>query len=125
MIIHFTILGNQENLKGNPVPYQRVVGRALWTRQAKRYAAWKEYVQEQYWKQAEERNFIGKPFTELKRARMSIEIYWANEAHGDPDNVFKGIADALFVNDKNLGGSFEFEMDKKMPRVEVKIEIIE
>jgi hypothetical protein len=29
---------------------------------------------------------------------MAIDIFWANEQHGDADNVWKGIADALFEN---------------------------
>ena len=38
---------------------------------------------------------------------MSIKIHWVNGVHADPDNVFKGLADALFKNDKFLDGAFE------------------
>jgi Holliday junction resolvase RusA-like endonuclease len=38
---------------------------------------------------------------------MDIKVYWMNGNHGDPDNIFKGLADALFINDKFLDGSFE------------------
>lgn len=62
-----------------------------------------------------------KPLTILKNsARMDIKIAWANEHHGDPDNIFKGIADALFYDDKHLAGSFEFEHGKD-GKVEVNI----
>ena len=38
---------------------------------------------------------------------MHLKIFWADETHGDADNVFKGVADSLFENDKELDGSFE------------------
>ena len=44
---------------------------------------------------------------ESYRAEMHLKIYWADEKHGDADNVFKGIADSLFENDKELDGSFK------------------
>ena len=57
-----------------------------------------------------------------ERARMDIRIYHRNGIHGDADNIFKGIADALFKNDKYLDGSFEthYSPDGK-GRVEVDI----
>lgn len=58
------------------------------------------------------------------KARMDIRIYWMNGIHGDPDNIFKGIADALFKNDKFLDGSFETYMSEDgKGRVEVDIAI--
>lgn len=56
---------------------------------------------------------------------MDIKIEWANGAHADGDNIFKGIADALFVNDKQVSaGSFESKMSEdKVGKVFVKIEI--
>jgi hypothetical protein len=39
---------------------------------------------------------------------MDIKIFWSSDHHGDPDNIFKGIADALFTDDKYLSGSFNF-----------------
>ena len=53
---------------------------------------------------------------------MSITIFWVNGVHADPDNVFKGLADALFLNDKFLDGAFEshYSPDGK-GRVEVEI----
>jgi Holliday junction resolvase RusA-like endonuclease len=53
---------------------------------------------------------------------MDIKIFWMNGIHGDPDNIFKGIADALFKNDKFLDGSFEshYSQDGK-GRVEISI----
>lgn len=56
------------------------------------------------------------------KARMDIRIYWINGIHGDPDNIFKGIADAIFKNDKFLDGSFEtYNSNEGKGRVEVDI----
>jgi len=66
----------------------------------------------------------GKPITLDKdaKARMDIKIYWNSKVHGDPENIFGSVADALFKNDKNLAGSFDFEYSKDgTARVEVKI----
>ena len=130
--IQFTIKGNPEDIYGNPVPYVRVVGRALWLPGAKKYHAWKSYVRKCFYKGYPE--FVmcdGKKIliddqplttTASGKARMDIKIFWMNGLHADPDNVFKGIADALFKNDKFLDGSFESEYaaDSK-GRVEVNI----
>ena len=124
-IITFTIKGNQEDIEGNPVPYVRVVSRALWLPSAQRYHAWKEYVRSIFFRNYPE--FSSEHVQPLntkisERARMSIKIYWVNGAHADPDNIFKGLADALFHNDKFLDGAFEsyYESDGK-GRVEVEI----
>lgn len=109
--ITFTIKGNPEDLEGNPVPYVRVVGRALWLPTAKRYYAWKEYVRSIFTRNHPEYSPAERiqPLTTKpsERARMDIRIYWVGGVHADPDNIFKGIADALFENDKHLDGSFE------------------
>jgi len=110
--IQFTIKGNPDDLEGNPVPYIRVVGRALWLPNAKRYHAWKTYVRSVFFRLYPEhsnRSVELQPFTTKAsdKGRMDIKIFWANGMHADPDNVFKGIADALFKNDKFLDGSFE------------------
>lgn len=123
--ITFTIKGNQEDIEGNPVPYVRVVSRALWLPSAQRYHAWKEYVRSIFFRNYPE--FSSEHVQPLntkisERARMSIKIYWVNGAHADPDNIFKGLADALFHNDKFLDGVFEsyYASDGK-GRVEVEI----
>lgn len=123
--IKFTIKGNPDDIEGNPVPYVRVVGRALWLPKAKKYHAWKQYVRSIFHQQYPEFP-IGKvqPLTTKMSARalLAIDIYWVNGVHADPDNIFKGLADALFENDKFLDGSFEshYASDGK-GRVEVEI----
>lgn len=116
MIIQFTIYGNQEDPEGNPIPYVRSTQKALWRRDWKRYAAWKEFVQKRLIVSnlGDQITFIRdnlwslkKPLIITGKARMDLKIFWKKGTHGDPDNIFKGIADALFVDDRNLDGSFE------------------
>jgi Holliday junction resolvase RusA-like endonuclease len=116
-IYTFKIIGNQENKKGNPIPYYRTTQRGKFTREYKRYSEWKEYILF---------DCFGRKKINLKEnetAEMNIKIFFSNKKHGDADNVFKGIADAIFENDKYLlKGSFEsFYNDVGMVKVEIKI----
>ena len=132
--ITFTVKGNQEDVYGNPIPYVRVVKRALWLPEAKRYSGWKSFVRRSFYGDFPEYLMRAgstmltdlQPFTtnSAEKARMDVRIYWRNGIHGDPDNIFKGIADALFKNDKYLDGSFEthYAPDGK-GRVEIDIAI--
>ena len=122
MILKFKIYGNQDSKLGNAIPALRMTQRGKWSDKAQRYLMWKEYVREQYWWGVEGKRLLSVPFTGQQCAGLDIFIWWANRAHGDAENVFKGIADALFVNDKYLMGSFYFGYDKSKPRVEVTIE---
>lgn len=66
----------------------------------------------------------GKPFNTSQDypARMDILIRWKNGTHGDPENVFGAIADALFHQDKYLAGSFDWDRKEKgSGKVEVTI----
>ena len=148
MKIQFTIHGNHEDPAGNPIPKARLTLRQQWTDKAERYALWKEHVRSAYYQtmnvngnpviiddRLEAREFTlddnlakeTKPIQLSKApARMDIKIFWKNRAHGDPENVFGSIADALFANDKNLDGSFTSHMSQDAKgRVEVEIRIIE
>lgn len=135
----FTIYGNQENRIGNPIPYHRTTQGSFWNKGSKRYLAWKEYVQATFMEAmksqitSQEHNLLermifrhGKPIAlDNEEAEMMVDIYWKNEAHADGDNIFKGIADALYVNDKNVWrGAFKGILagDKK-GRVEVAVKI--
>lgn len=111
MITHrFTIHGNQEDImNGNPVPYKRVLKQAM-RAESVRYHDWLDYVRGCFYDYAAKNKIPlryspgAKPLTMLKgqRAIMIVSIGWKNDAHGDTDNVWKGIADALFDNDKNI-----------------------
>lgn len=105
-------MGNQEFALGNPLGYHRTTQQSKWNDASQRYEAWKSYVQGCY-------NDAGLPFenpieekplttSAENPMRMDIEIEFSSDGRRpDPDNVFKGIADALFKNDKHLmAGSF-------------------
>lgn len=65
-----------------------------------------------------------KPIGEYEHATMSLKIYWKDCRHGDPDNIFKGIADTLFENDKHLDGSFKsIHAENKKGRLEIELTI--
>ena len=49
-----------------------------------------------------------KPIDIKTKCRIDIFITWANGVHGDPDNILKGINDALFQNDKLVACSADF-----------------
>lgn len=112
--ISFTIHGNHKDEFGNPVPKLKMTGRQHWTPEAKSYQAWKEYVVAVMLKQQSDRhlkrvyahNFgiLKKPIVLSKdqHAHMSLTIQWKGFTHGDPENIFGSIADALFHNDKHL-----------------------
>jgi len=118
----FTIEGNQENPIGNPIPYFRTTQNTQWTKGAVRYQEWKGKVVAAYIDALEalpkaERAQFGtmhdltkkKPIAATtNKIHMRLCITWMNKAHGDCDNVFKGIADALFMNDKYLSGEFDY-----------------
>lgn len=132
MEIQFSIFGNQEDPLGNPLPKLRMTRGGLWKKEAQRYMAWAGFVQAQFYKRLDtlaldsvrsiqpmvERgiiDYIGpKPLTIPPgyKAQMDLKIWWGSGVHGDPENVFGSIADALFKNDKYLAGSFDFEEKK-------------
>ena len=119
--ISFTIKGNQENPKGNPIPYLRTTQKSQWTDKAIRYHEWKDYVRAAYIDALQAKNrekkielLDKKPIPAGKeKQKMSLQISFKDKTHGDCDNIFKGIADALFMNDKNLIGDFDFEYSPK------------
>lgn len=134
----FTVMGNQENPRGNPIPYHRQTQKSSrFDPAALRYQAWKQHVVSAFVKDTgwtvnkwvrpsmlRGRKFVyGSALSSSKdnKYRMSIMIYFADYSHADPDNIFKGIADALFDSDKYLAGEFDFGYDEVSPRVEIKI----
>jgi Holliday junction resolvase RusA-like endonuclease len=108
--INFTIYGNQEDKAGNPIPYLRRTQGSLWTPQAKRYTAWKEYVcshlLDKYPKgvYANRIALKHKPISlgKNQKVEISLWVYFKDNHRADLDNILKGINDALFVNDKDI-----------------------
>ena len=135
MKLTFTIPGNHKDLFGNAVPKLKMTGKQSWTPKAQEYKAWKTYVRASMLGQIGgqgllTRNEITKAlYTDAKlldttkeSMTMHLRIFWKNKAHGDPENIFGSIADALFTNDKNLNGSFTGELcPEGNGRVEVTI----
>jgi hypothetical protein len=48
-------------------------------------------------------------------------IYFRNRKHPDPENVRKGIQDAVFRKDNLVAGNVDFGYDAMNPRVEIEI----
>jgi len=138
MIYKFTVHGNPTNPDGNPVPYKRTLNWAM-RKEDRKYFAWHEHVRRTAMEdcrpipdepevvKVSRNTFIYYPFNlSMSRARVDMKIYWMNDQHGDADNVFKGILDAIFRNDKNVvAGSYESsKCPEKKGRVEVTVTIL-
>lgn len=52
---------------------------------------------------------------------LNVTCYFKNRKHPDPENVRKGISDAIFTQDKYVAGLIDFFYDQANPRVEVEI----
>lgn len=136
--ICFLIKGNQEKKEGNPIPYFRVTSESRFSKGTKRYHSWCDYVRAHYLdalgevKKIDRADFREmhdllqrKPIADTgRKVYMSLQITWANKTHADCDNVFKGIADALFMNDKHLVGEFDYEYGDKGVGGQVYVTII-
>lgn len=136
--ISFTIHGNHEDRKGNPIPYFRTTQNGQWKPGARRYQGWKDYVRANYLDTVNSslfikredfgdfHDFIQKKPIDLKgkKAYMTLAITFKDKTHADSDNIFKGIADALFINDKYLASrGFDYEYGEE-GKVDVLIEIL-
>ena len=56
-----------------------------------------------------------------RKIHMKTMIYFRSGTRPDAENVHKLISDSLFLNDKNLSGTFDFDYDARNPRVDVEI----
>lgn len=135
-MIEFTIYGNSDDPDGNPLPKARKTFRQQHTPEAQKYHDYLDYVRAAFIDQcapngrakfdAQHLSFIGrKPLnTGDRKCKMSIFIEWANHVHGDPENIFGAIADAIFTQDKYLAVDVDFEpIPTGKGRVYVRIEI--
>lgn len=106
---------------GKPVGYYSVGKVPNWARM-KQYHSYMMEVQ-----RCAKLAGIALPLTATKDAPILIKTkaYFPNGVHCDPENVRKGVSDALFYGgsgDKHTGGSFPPPLyDKANPRVEVEI----
>ena len=132
-IFKFTIWGNPENSDGNPCGYTRTTQAGTWVPKYQRYVRWKAHVANAFVNSNPEgrSGFLrtwalsGKPINlKGEKAYLRTMIYYSSGTRSDPDNVQKGIADALFVDDKNVAGSYDFAWapDGK-GRVDVEVDV--
>jgi hypothetical protein len=126
---------------GNPLPKARFTGRQMHTDKARRFHDYLDDVRSQFidacykhGKLTAKEKFDMQHFSMLDRkplhtrdrkCHMDIMITWHSHSHGDPENIFGAIADALFEQDKYLTGSFDFHEvpEKDHGRVDVEITI--
>jgi len=121
-VYELEIEGNQDDCEGNPIPYHRTTQRGTWDKAARRYAAWKEFVQFKFAKEYGVAD-LGKPIQGSPRGKIHVGITFKGENHGDPDNIVKGILDALFKNDKEMDVETTHRCAEKRGSVKVRIEI--
>ena len=134
--ITFTIYGNQEDENGNPLGYHRTTQNSSWNPASRRYERWKEYVRQTFFDAGYKADDVDdlksklnvKPIStsEKRTARMDIQMEFANNTRPDCSNVYKGIEDALFRNDKYvMWGNFSGITSKeKKGKVKVTIHFI-
>ena len=91
-MVYFTVLGNHEDPKGNPIGYTRTTQRQKFKDpKAKRYEAWKDYV----WNCLLKREEKPPRYENGQKIVVSCYIEYKDRRRPDPGNVVKGIADAL------------------------------
>lgn len=137
--IRFTVYGNQEDPRaGNPIPYTRTTQGQKWSPRYQRYTAWKTYVVAAYLDAAFPntripRDAFGdahdllekKPIKSKVRARINANIHFGKENHCDPDNVVKGLCDALFIDDKHVDVHTDHDCKNAQPHIEIEIQFIQ
>jgi hypothetical protein len=135
--IKFTIPGNQEDYEGNPTPFTRAI-KGHWNAAATRYMDWQAYVRIQFIRAQGEQNLPdlrfptkskGRPTNKPirlgeKKAFVQTVVSWADDQHGDGDNVHKGILDALFEDDKNVEVGFYTSKVSKDGKGKVEVTVL-
>jgi hypothetical protein len=121
---------------GNPVPYLRMTQgqlkmlkipdyrlshkQLLVKRKIQRYAKWKSWVHAHIPKELISGEFAYLLVGTVKTF-LHVHAFFENLRHGDPDNIRKGIQDAIYYNDKLVGGCVDFDYDRQNPRCIVKV----
>lgn len=122
--------------QGHPLPKLRMTGGQSWKPEVKRYMAWKAHVAQSFLEALRKTrpviyaaalmrtSYGAKPVPSFpEKASMTVIAYYRNRKHADTENVFGSVADALFENDNNLVGNFDFELTDADPRVVVTLEL--
>lgn len=116
---------------GDPVPYTRMTqgqcklmkipdsrlssGGLKIKEKLRRYFNWKDYV----YVSTSHLKFNRSP---QKKTFFNVMVYFRNKKHADPENIRKGIQDALFKQDKYITGCVDFYYDSENPRCEIEID---
>jgi len=119
-------------VRGQPVPYTRTTQRAKFVSERwKKYADYKNTVvtaflaaliDKKEWRKVLNNYYkSGKLIKTKRKLYVEVIMYFKDKGHGDPDNIFKGVLDALFVTDKYVAGKFDFFYDADNPRLEITI----
>jgi hypothetical protein len=119
--IMFEIRGAHDDPKANAVPYERMTRRSKYKDpRALRYKAWKIYVLKCFSEQTRQ----AFPCEPDGQYRLDVKCFFVGENHADPENVRKGIQDALFAyGDKHVFGLiYPVKHVEENPRVEVIID---
>jgi len=117
---------------GNPVPCKRATQKkaesVAWSKSKetldyKKYLDWKKHIRSCFI------DYFDEPpeniFEKNKKYYVHVMIYYKNRTGGDPDNIGKGVKDAIFakpLNDKYCADSNDFSFEESdNPRVEITI----
>jgi len=113
---NLVIMGNHDTSHGNPIPYERMTQKTKWLARNKRYFRWKQYIL-QCWLEKYHRY---PDFAPGDTYRLDVICYFKGENHADPENVRKGVQDALFSNDKHIWGLVGFRHASE-PAIYIKV----
>lgn len=80
----------------------------------RRYFDWKDFVNLHTLN-------LGIDKSPKEKVFLNVMVYYRDKKHADPENIRKGIQDAIFTNDKMVAGSVDFSYDYTNPRVEIEI----
>jgi Holliday junction resolvase RusA-like endonuclease len=140
----FSIRGNHRDPEANPVPCPRTTHQGRFTKKAKEYMLWRDYVQSLFagsldhlhakisTSKAVKDIFLRikaeqKPIAEYSKAHVKLTIHFVNKKgkypHPDCDNVLKGILDALFEDDNRVAFSVDFTENNKRGSIDVEVGI--
>ena len=143
-MIRFIIPGNHKDPRGNPKPYLRTTQRGKYGDAYEDYMDWKVYVlqcamEAGVWRGIQRLKTDVKLLSQYDRKiRLDVILYLVGLVHGDPENIRKGIIDAIFppkmatdiedeyLDDKNVMGNVNFfYVENQAPHTVVEIQRIE
>lgn len=118
------------SVPGIPIPYLRMTQDQVWLmrvpdqkldkgqqtlkRAIRRYLSYKDLCREQ----AAGLGFSRYP---LAKVYLNVMVFFDRKNHADPENIRKGLQDAIYDNDRMVAGLVDFDYDFDNPRCEVEI----